>query len=902
METVRQLVLLYAGVLIINFVLSAALWFRYRTSVNRALFLVWSTSIVSLVVQAVPTSTPLGMSLSCLPSFMVTYSLANLISRVVDFKMPTRFYLISVGVATLLTVLISASGAEFWLVALPVSVAVALPIIATPLRALLSRTARLSMSGKAAALSCIASGLHDLDYPFLRDRPQLAVLGFSIAVLVVFAISITAPATVLEKVANERARVQEQNDVQRKFFANITHELRTPLTMILAPLESMLAQDFGPLTSTQRAYLQANQRNALRLLRLINDLLDLAKKQEGFLKLRPERSDLRALLEEVVGYSRPLAARKKVGLELVVNGIPQDLYVDLERIERVLVNLVSNALKFTSEGGVTITLDCKDGEVQVAVADTGIGIAPEALTKVFERFQQADGSVTRRFGGTGLGLAYAKEIVELHGGRLSVDSTPGKGSRFTVHLWEGADRIPDSVRDRRVGPSSDPPPELRRMEDQEPREWAQHLQKKDEYRFSEIADVTERRLVTRGAPEPLAVRVLVVEDHADILELVNLQLRDRYSVFVAQDGRAGLELARQEHPDLIITDYMMPEMDGLSMVKELRADPKFGETSIIMLTAKNQLEDRLAVRDAGVDIFLAKPFSPRELDAAVRQLLERRGRHVNNLMRAHAEGLEIVSGGLAHEIQNPLNFIKGAQHMIFEQVAKIREQIAGAALTDQTRVAAVERAKQRIERLVQSATEGVSRIEGVVALMRRYAREGYPKEETEVVFDTAVKEVAQLVAPPIDSECELELDLQAADGQVRLVPEEFNQVVRSLVQNAMEAVPTKGKVWVRTRGEGSQLVLEVTDNGPGIPADQVTKIFSPFFTTKSGNGRGLGLSIAQLAVSRAGGSIEVASVSNVETTFRVRLPAATGEQDVALVALSAPPEQNLENLESTGRN
>jgi two-component system, NtrC family, sensor kinase len=287
-------------------------------------------------------------------------------------------------------------------------------------------------------------------------------------------------------------------------------------------------------------------------------------------------------------------------------------------------------------------------------------------------------------------------------------------------------------------------------------------------------------------------------------------------------------------------------------------------------------------------VYLGKPFSPRELEAAVRAMLKKRGRHVANLMHAHAEGLEIVSGGLAHEIQNPLTFIKGANLMIAEQLGKIRDQIAGAALTDPTRVAAIDRSKQKIDRMVNSANQGVSRIEGVVALLRRYAREGYPKEASEVPFDQAIKEVVQLVAPPIDSDCHVELELGAAEGQIRCIPEEFNQVVRSFVQNAIEALGTKGTVKVKSRSEGKTLVLEVSDNGPGIAADQVTKIFSPFFTTKAGTGRGLGLAIAQLVVSRAGGTIEVTSTPNVETTFRVRLPAVVGGEAVPLLREREP--------------
>jgi signal transduction histidine kinase len=734
----------------------------------------------------------------------------------------------------------------------------------------------LGMPGKAAALSCVAYGVHMLDFPFLRDKPGTAVLGFSIALLVVFAISITAPATVLEKVAEERTKVDELNRFQRQFFANITHELRTPLTMILAPLESVLAGDFGPLTPTQRAYLEANHRNAIRLLKLINDLLDLAKMEEGFLRLRVERNDLRTLLDDVVAYARPLAARKNLKLDLVVNATPTDLHVDVEKLERVLVNLISNALKFTSEGGVTIVIDVDGTETRLSVTDTGVGIAPEVLPRIFERFNQGDGSTTRRYGGTGIGLAYAKEIVELHGGHITVDSTPGKGSTFVVHLPGGPNSVPESARDRRVNRPAQEHTDLKRQDDQEPREWAQRLQRLDEYRFAEIGDVTDRRLVSRGQAGAASARVLLVEDNVEILELVNLQLRDKYIIYAAQNGRAGLELARRERPDLIVTDFMMPEMDGLTMLQALRADPQFAETPIIMLTSKNHLEDRLAARQAGADIYLGKPFSPRELAASVAGLLEKRGRHVHNLMHAHVEGLEIVSGGLAHEIQNPLTFIKGAQLLIGEQIKKIHEQVAGAALTDPQRVAAIERARAKIDRMIESATRGVSRIEDVVALLRRYAREGYPTEPTDVVLDNAIRDVAELVAPREDAECTVDLDLRAEERTVRCIPEELNQVVRSLVQNAMEAVGAGGKVKVKSRGEGKHVVLEVSDNGPGVAPDAVAKIFSPFFTTKPGTGRGLGLAILQIVVSRAGGSVEVASVPGVETTFCVRLPVSDG--------------------------
>jgi signal transduction histidine kinase len=698
-----------------------------------------------------------------------------------------------------------------------------------------------------------------------------------------------------EELADALAKLRELDRWKSQFFANITHELRTPLTMILAPVESMLTGDFGPLTPVQRSYLEANWRNGVRLLKLINDLLDLAKMGEGFLRLRPEPTDVEALLKEIVAYSRPLAARKKLGLELVVKSKPADFRVDAEKLERALVNLISNALKFTETGAVTVILEADGGprgQVRVTVEDTGIGIPAETIPTLFQRFSQGDAAVTRRFGGTGLGLAYAKEIIELHGGRITVESTPDVGSRFTIHLKDGADSVPEKARDRRQagGRSGD----LKRRDDQEPVEWALKLQRQLDYRFAEIDQVTDRRLVSRPQAAPTtSTRILVVEDNVEILELINLQLRDKYAVLVAQNGVQGLEVATRERPDIIVTDFMMPEMDGLTMIKKLRAVTGLAETPVIMLTARNQLEDRLSAREAGADIYLEKPFSARELEASIKQFIQKQGRQVQSLMRAHVEGLEIVSAGLAHEIHNPLNFIKNANLLIAENVEKIRVILADLATVHPEAVTALDKAQGRIDRMVQSSTRGVERIEKVVALIRRYAREGYPTEPTDLEFDTSVAEVVELVAPRADMEGRVTQDLQAPGHLVRAIPEELNQVIRSLVQNACESVGPTGRVHVRTRwaagapGTQGQVVLEVVDNGPGIAPDNVAKIFAPFFTTKDGTGRGMGLAIVQIVINRIGGTVEVTSVQGVETTFRLKLPVVGQAAALPLAAAAA---------------
>jgi signal transduction histidine kinase len=669
-------------------------------------------------------------------------------------------------------------------------------------------------------------------------------------------------------------KLQELDRIKSQFFSNITHELRTPLTMILAPLEGLLEGELGSLRPTQKEYLRPIQRNALKLLKLINDLLDLAKIEENYLRLRVEQTDLVGLVTEIVEQARPLAARKGITLGLDVRGTEADLEVDLEKMERVFVNLVSNALKFTEVGGrVDLWMDANHEETRVGVRDTGVGIPPDQLERVFERFSQADSSTTRRFGGTGIGLALAKEIVELHGGRITVHSQAGQGSEFIVHLRRGGAHLSSEILDRRQ--SSLPASAARRGEDREPREWTRLLLERNDYRFLELEQATERRVALRGESGPKATRVLVVEDNSDVLEFVNLQLREEHEVYLATDGKKGLELATRELPDVIVTDYMMPEMDGLSLVRVLRADPRTQRIPVIMLTAKAEVQDRIDVREAGAEIYLNKPFSPRELRSAVGRLLEQRGQQLTYAVREQVKSLELISAGLAHEIHNPLNYIRTALFVIHEAVGRVCEAASEPHGSGEHQVLVLE-SRRKIEHMYQVARKGIERINRIVVLVRKYAREGYPNEPTLTCIDTMVRDMAPLLSPLNDNEIHVELELGTSGAEVRCIPDEMQRALTSLWQNALDAVGPGGHVTIRTRVEGSWLVLEVVDDGPGIPRDQLGRIFVPFYTTKPpGQGLGLGLAIAYQVVSQAGGTLTVESVEHRGSTFRVRLPVAS---------------------------
>lgn len=688
---------------------------------------------------------------------------------------------------------------------------------------------------------------------------------------------------------NALGRLTEMDRLKNEFFNNITHELRTPLTMILSPLDVMLNEEDGPpISRSTRASLQLIWRNGIKLLKLINDLLDLSKIEERYLRLRVDNDDLTGLLREITEHAAPLAARKEIDVRLEIVATHDDLHVDLEKLERVFVNLLSNALKFTGEGGrVTIELDVErsvDGvdSVVVRVHDTGIGIPADKLEVIFERFRQADQSTTRRHGGTGIGLSFAREISRLHGGDIDVASVVGTGSVFTVRLPTGRAHLTPDIVDRRrravsVGREQ-------RSSDAEPREWTRVLSARPDYRFLDIEEVTERRLVERGDDALKATRVLVVEDNIELLRFIHSQLQDEHAVYLAQHGRQGLELANRERPDIIVTDYMMPEMDGIELIASVRGSSELAETPIIMLTAKNDVDDRIRSRTAGADIYLSKPFSPSELRASIRGLLEKRGRQATSLMAAHARSLEIISAGLAHEIHNPLSYIRNAQYVISQsasQVLRAADQLPTEVFDETTRARLV-KSVGKIEAMTSVADGGIERIESIVDLVRRYAREGYPDQPELVTFDAMVQEVVQLAVPPPGEQVTLELSLGTEDLAIACVADEMQQVVRNLIQNAIDAVSAQGggRVDVRTSYDASYLYFHVEDDGPGIPREMLSRIFTPFFSTKAGGeGMGLGLAICHQVVRVHRGIIDVQSIEGEGTRFVVRLPRSVAEAE-----------------------
>ncbi|MBI4943638.1 MAG: SpoIIE family protein phosphatase [Actinobacteria bacterium] len=410
----------------------------------------------------------------------------------------------------------------------------------------------------------------------------------------------------------ERARAEALAELDRaktSFFTNVSHEFRTPLTLLLGPAEDALADTEHPLDATQRERLEVMRRNAVRLLKLVNMLLDFSRLGSGRMTARYEPLDLGSTTAELAGMFRP--AFEAAGLDLVVEveGADGDVaaHVDHEMWSKIVLNLLSNALKHTFTGGVRVTVSGDEQTVQLAVTDSGIGVDATEQKRLFERFHRVLGARSRSHEGSGIGLALVAELAELHGGSVGVESVPGRGSTFRVRVRRGTDHLPpEQVVRPAAAPRSGAPD--RQVEGflTEALRWSQPPD-----------DATGQHPADPDAPH-----VLVVDDNADMREYLVSLLSPTYDVAVAGDGLAALERVRERRPDLVVSDVMMPGLDGFGLLQKLRGDDATADVPVILLSARAGDEATVEGLDAGADDYLVKPFSARELTARVRSNLE----------------------------------------------------------------------------------------------------------------------------------------------------------------------------------------------------------------------------------------------------------------------------------------
>jgi PAS domain S-box-containing protein len=407
----------------------------------------------------------------------------------------------------------------------------------------------------------------------------------------------------------------ELDRAKTTFFSNISHEFRTPLTLILGPVDELRARETGVDEQT-RAELELIFRNGLRMAKLVNTLLDFSRIQAGRMQAHYEPADLPALTAELTSVFR--SAIERAGLTFTVDCPPLDqrVYLDREMWEKVVLNLLSNALKFTFDGSITVRVGRDDTAAIVTVTDTGIGIPATEMPQLFERFHRIDTVRARSTEGSGIGLALVKELVGIHGGTIAADSQEGTGTTFTVRLPFGAahlpadELIPAPVTRATSGMIADPYV-------QEAWRW---LPSDTETRV--IAGATTTGVIP-AAGDGARARVLIVDDNADMREyLTNLLQTSGYQVSDVDDGQQALEAVRGDTPDLVISDVMMPGMDGLQLVAALRAEPRTAGLPVLLLSARAGQEASIEGLQAGADDYLVKPFAAAELLARVRANIE----------------------------------------------------------------------------------------------------------------------------------------------------------------------------------------------------------------------------------------------------------------------------------------
>lgn len=400
----------------------------------------------------------------------------------------------------------------------------------------------------------------------------------------------------------EAEKLKEVDRLKSRFFANISHEFRTPLTLILGPVKDLIEE--LP-RSEWMAKLRLVERNGIRLRRLIDQLLDLSRMETGRMRLRAAPADIVAFARGVTMAFSSMAERARIELSFQSNSESAELYFDPEKLEDVLVNLLSNAFKFTPDGGrITTCVEILQDCAILSVEDSGTGVPAESLPHIFKRFYQADNSETREPEGSGIGLALAQELVRLHGGTIEASSETGKGSVFQVRLPLGKAHLkPDEIVEPLPAGKTDLPLEL--------------FQTQDETALSNGEPDSPAEIDS----QPI---LLLVEDNSDLRAFMRGHLRQEYSLLEACDGIEGLEIARSRIPDLVICDIMMPRMNGYQFCTALKNDELTSHIPVILLTARASQDEKLAGLDAGADAYLTKPFNRWELLARIRNLIELR--------------------------------------------------------------------------------------------------------------------------------------------------------------------------------------------------------------------------------------------------------------------------------------
>ena len=681
---------------------------------------------------------------------------------------------------------------------------------------------------------------------------------------------------------SQNRQLSELDEAKTHFFANISHELRTPLTIMLGITERL--KHILEKTSDDPKMVEMTQmleQNGLRLLKLIDDLLDLVRFDTGHTDINRQPTAMGAHLDGLLRSLRHLAEQDRVTLLWNCHSDYERILLDRDKFDKILLNLVINAIKFTpSRGTIEVTLNVSENELVLTVEDSGVGIPPEVLPRIFERFWQVDTSSTRKFQGAGIGLALVRSLSQAMEGTVSVDSKVGQGTTFKVSFpIESAGIEVETVEDSVLG-SGGKIADLHRRA-------AMAIPGKIQSKTSNDNSMPTGR-VSIGSPmigaRPSTARplVLIADDEPDIRRFLRMQLED-VDVIEAADGAEALDLAKQRQPQLVLLDQMMPEMDGIEACARIRANHTTRGTAIIILTARADEQTKLNALQAGANDFLTKPFSTAELSlrlenqlamarirremadlnvelqAAIEQIKENEVIMVRN---EKLSSLGRMSAGIIHEINNPLNYATAGLHAL---------ETFTRSLPDDD--------KDDYQDILKDIREGVERVSQIVIDLRQFTREDQGLNG-DADLTKVIGSAKRMVSHQVGKEIQFNLTAPSL-APIKGNGNQLVQVFVNLFQNSIDAIherpadpaPEPGRIdiSIEPMGEGWQIFLK--DNGVGIPPENMQKIFDPFFTSKDvGKGMGLGLSITHQILQSHGAVVEVDSRPGAYTSFRMTFP------------------------------
>jgi signal transduction histidine kinase len=676
----------------------------------------------------------------------------------------------------------------------------------------------------------------------------------------------------------ERNRAEALAAIDRaktSFFTNVSHEFRTPLTLILGPLGDELAESEDRLPPRRRERVALAHRNSLRLLKLVNTLLDFSRIEEGRVQANYEASDLASLTAELASNFR--AACERAGLLLSVDcpPLPQPVYVDRDMWEKIVLNLLSNAFKFTLEGAISVRLRLAGDAVELTIRDSGVGIPADDLPHVFERFYRGKRTRGRTHEGSGIGLALVSELVSLHGGTLRADSIDGQGTIFTLaiplgHAHLPADRIsrPGAI----VPAAFDAVPYV-----EEALHWLPDLP--SEYALAGRAGAGVALPHPAQRASGVRPRIVWADDNADMRAYVGRLLAERFEVEAVANGEQALAAVRRRRPDLVLSDVMMPGLDGFGLLRELRADPLTANTPIILLSARAGEEARVEGLTAGADDYLVKPFSARELLARVQAILEMSTLRRELERRLEQQVLERTSALLEANValvaaeaeateanRAKSRFLAAASHDLRQPLSAL--SIYASVLKNHVAPAGLP--------LLASLKDCVGSLSALLAdlldLSKLQAGVITPQFSD---FPLGAALASQVTVHGPEARLKgLRLRCVPSRLTVRSDPVLFGRILGNLIGNAIRYTESGGVV-VGCRRRQGKAWIEVWDSGIGIAASQTGTIFEEFrqLGDESRNrGSGLGLAIVARSAALLGLEITVRSWPGRGSVFALELP------------------------------